>query len=83
MNDTFYFVALVNKRTALTVIDLARCVDYERDDWCVVDDKNFESHCDAIAHAKRLAELNGLKYERFDSRYNKSLSEPEGLLQYY
>ena len=83
MTDTFYFVALVNKRTALTVIDLAHCVDYERDEWCVVDDVNFDNPPEAIAHAKRLAALNGLEYSRFDSRYNSSLSEPEGLLKYY
>lgn len=83
MSDTFYFVALVDKGKALTVIDLAHCVDYERDDWSVVDDKNFDNPQDAIAHAKRLAGLNGLAYNRFDSRYNESLSEPKGLLKYY
>ena len=83
MSDTFYFVALVDNRTALTVIDLAHCVDYERDDWCVVDNENFDNPQEAIAHAKRLADLNGLGYNSFDSRYNESLSEPKGLLKYY
>lgn len=82
MSDTFYFVVLVDNR-ALTVIDLSHCVDYERNDWCVVDDKNFDNPQEAIAHAKRLADLNGLAYNRFDSRYNESLSEPKGLLKYY
>lgn len=83
MSDTFYFVALINKCTALTVIDLAHCVDYERDDWCIVDDVNFDNPQEAIAHAKRLAALNDLEYSRFDSRYDSSLSEPKGLLKYY
>lgn len=83
MNSTFYFVALVDKGKALTVIDLAYCVDYERDEWCVVDQVNFRSPQDSIAHAKRLATLNNLNYNRFDSRYDPSLSEPKGLLRYY
>lgn len=83
MSDTFYFVAMVEKGTALTVIDLAHCVDYERDEWWVVDNENFNTPAEAINHAKRLASLNGLKYNRFDSRYDSSLSEPEYALKYY
>lgn len=41
MSDTFYFVVMVDKGQALTVIDLAYCVDYERSDWSCVDIENF------------------------------------------
>lgn len=79
----FYFVAVCNNPLgdALTVIDLAHCVDYERDEWAVVDQINFKSHTDAIAHARRLARLNRMIYKPFESRYDSSLNEP--LLEFY
>lgn len=75
MSDTFYFVAYVEKRETLTVIDLAYSVDYERDDWDVVNDENFTDPLEAIAYARALAKQHGLKYRLFDSRYHSSLSE--------
>lgn len=76
MSDTFYFVAFSDK-TTLIVIDLDHCVSYERDDWSVVDEENFTTPEEAIAHARNLAIVNGLNYEPFESRYNKSLNEPK------
>lgn len=75
MSDTFYFVAFVDKGETLTVIDLAHSVDYERDDWAVVNDENFSDHLEAIEYARALATQHGLKYRRFDSRYDSSLNE--------
>lgn len=81
MNDTFYFVVMVDKGQALTVIDLAYCVDYERSDWSCVDIENFTDPSSAINHARRLANRNGLAYKSFESRYDSYLNEPK--LQYY
>lgn len=81
MSDTFYFVVMVDKGQALTVIDLAYCVDYERDDWSSVDNENFTDPSSAINHARRLANRNGLAYRPFESRYDSYLNEPK--LQYY
>lgn len=76
MGDEFYFVALICGRTAVTVIDLAYCVDYERDEWRVIDDTNFGDPEDAIRHARWFAKVTGLRYVPFESRYNSSLNEP-------
>lgn len=77
MSETFYFVAFNGlDETTLLVIDLAHVVDYERDEWNVVDQVNFDDRDEAIAHARGLAEGNGLKYKTFESRYNSSLNEP-------
>lgn len=74
-NETFYFVAYVDKRTALTVIDLAFVVDYERSDWDCVNDENFHDRDEAIHYARKLAAKYGLEYRLFDSRYDESLNE--------
>lgn len=76
--ETFYFVIFTNREeTTLKVIDLAYSVDYQRNDWNVVDKKDFQDRDQAIAHAKDLALKHGLKYERFESRYNSALNEPK------
>lgn len=74
-NETFYFVAFVRNRQALTVIDLAYTVDYERNDWDAVNDENFHDPDTAIRYARKLADKYGLEYQLFDSRYDSSLSE--------
>lgn len=74
-NDVFYFVAFVNKRKALTVIDLAYAVDYEKNDWDVASKETFEDPEKACRYARALAEKYGLEYRLFDSRYNEDLSE--------
>jgi LPS O-antigen subunit length determinant protein (WzzB/FepE family) len=65
--NTFYFVAFINNKTALTVIDLDQNVSYQRSDWDVVNDENFNNPNEAIDYA--------LGYEIFESRYDKSLNE--------
>lgn len=74
-NETFYFIAYVQKRQALTVIDLAYSVDYEKDDWDVACNETFQEPEAAINYARKLATKYGLEYKPFDSRYNESLSE--------
>lgn len=74
-NDTFYFIAYVNNRKAVTVIDLAYVVDYERRDWDIVNEETFEDRDEAIFYARRLAEKYGLEYQLFESRYDESLNE--------
>jgi len=75
LTDTFYFIAYVKDRTAITVIDLAFCVDYERDEFDYVNMENFDNHNDAIEYARELSDKYDLKYELFDSRYDSSLNE--------
>lgn len=75
MSDTFYFIAFVDKGETITVIDLGHSVSYERDEWSVVNDEDFSDHLEAIAYARALAEKHGLKYRRFESRYNSELNE--------
>jgi hypothetical protein len=78
VSDTFYFVAFADEKSSvLTVIDLENIVSYERNHWSVVDEENFTDRDKAIAHARALATVNGLTYEPFESRYDKSLNEPK------
>ena len=77
-NDTFYFLAYPSgEKDKITVIDLAYCVDYERSDWCNVNDMTFYSHTEAINYARNLAKKHGLKYVLFESRYDHSLNEDD------
>jgi hypothetical protein len=78
VTDTFYFVAFVdNERATVQVIDLGYSVDYQRNHWSLVDDETFTDRDEAIAHGRALATVNGLTYEPFESRYDKSLNEPK------
>ena len=74
-NDTFYFIAYVENRKALTVIDLAYVVDYEKDDWDVASEATFTDPDTAIQYARKLSAKYGLEYRLFDSRYDESLNE--------
>lgn len=77
-NDFIYFVVFADKECeTLTVIDLQRCVDYEREDWNCIDNMNFQSHTDACEYARAVAKANNLKYRPFESRYNSMLNEPK------
>lgn len=76
MNDTFYFIIYTSRdRSSIKVIDLARIVDYQRNDWLAVNDENFNDPTMAIEYAKALAKQHGLVYEAFESRYDSSLNE--------
>lgn len=75
MNDTFYFLAYVNNRKAITVIDLSYNVMYERDEWDEVNLINFDDHLEAISYARSLSTHHNLEYVLFESRYNKDLNE--------
>lgn len=74
-NETFYFIAFVDNRKALTVIDLAYSVSYEKEDWDVACNETFEKPEDAIQYARALAQKYSLAYRMFDSRYDNSLNE--------
>ncbi len=69
-----YFV-IVDREKNLTVIDLEDCVDYERNDWVTIDDKNFYTPEEAIRHAKTMADKLGKLYVPFESRYDSSTNE--------
>lgn len=73
--DKFYFIALIENKTTLTVIDLSFGTDYERNDWSAVDDENYETHALAICAAREMARFHGLKYKPFESRYDDRLNE--------
>ena len=79
MNNTFYFIAYVNNRTALTVIDLGYNVDYQMDDWDVAIPIRFNDHIGAIKVGRSVAKANDLQYVLFESRYNKELNEYLGV----
>ena len=80
LGDTFYFVIHPGAdRSAVQVMDLACCVDYERTDWLAVNDQNFYDRAEAIAHAKALAVKYGLQYIPFSSRYDNTLNERPSL----
>ena len=77
MNDTFYFVVFTaDEEDTLTVIDLAKCVSYERDDWNCIDNLNFQERDEAIEYARVVAQANNMKYRPFTSRYSSELNEP-------
>lgn len=76
--ETFYFVILCGDDSdTLTVIDLAKCVDYERSDWNCIDTVNFKTRDAAIVYAREIAKANNMKYRPFESRYDSSLNEPK------
>lgn len=75
--DVFYFVILCGNSDTITVIDLARCVDYERSDWNCIDNIDFKVRDAAIVYAREVAKANGLKYKPFESRYDSSTNEPK------
>lgn len=72
----FYFLCYPRgDRTKITVVDLANCVAYERDEWLNVNDLTFQSQTEAIEYAKDLANKHGLEYMPFESRYDSSFNE--------
>lgn len=74
----FYFVVFcADDSDTLTVIDLDKCVDYERSDWNCIDKTNFTERDDAITYARDIAKENNLKYRPFTSRYDSELNEPK------
>lgn len=74
--STFFFVAHGDReKTTVTVIDLHHSVNYERDEFAVIDDVNFRTAPAAIKYAKEVAKLNGLKYQPFESRYYSKFQE--------
>ncbi|EKY4113616.1 TPA: hypothetical protein ACGW3M_001046 [Pseudomonas aeruginosa] len=79
-NDRFYFVAHPRgDRSAVKVIDLAECVRYERSEFAPVNDEDFYERDEAIEHAQALAAKYRLRYEPFESRYDKELNESYNL----
>lgn len=74
-NNTFYFVIYANDKTTVKVVDLASCVDYERSEFPAVNNENIYDRDEAIQYARSLADEHGLKYELFESRYDKDLNE--------
>jgi hypothetical protein len=77
MSDTFYFSILRPDRSAVTVVDLSFACNYERSDFITVDEDDQHSPEEAIYHAQLIAEKLSLPYEKFESRYDYSLNEPE------
>ena len=76
MTETFYFLARNSVLDpTISVIDLAYAVDYERDDWITVDDKNFVCAEHAIRWGRWKASVEGVPYEDFISRYDHRLNE--------
>lgn len=74
--NEFYFLAYTNNKQAITVIDLNWCVEYEMDEWDLVegiDDKYIELD-EAISIAKNKANNKGIEYVEFDSRYHNELN---------
>lgn len=76
MTDTFYFLIRnsVLDRT-ISVVDLSYAVDYERDDWITVDEKNFVCAEHAIRWGRYIASVEGVPYKDFVSRYDHRLDE--------
>ncbi|MHD0644115.1 hypothetical protein ACYPKM_00595 [Pseudomonas aeruginosa] len=75
-----YFIVFSDaERRSITVIDLQESVSYERNDWATVNEENFSTHLEAIAYARALAAKYGLRYELFESRYNRELNEEVAL----
>ena len=72
----YFVVHPSGDRKVITVVDLARSCDYEKGDWCCIDNNEFDNHIAAISYAREIARVNSLSYKPFDSRYDSSLSEP-------
>lgn len=75
MTDTFYFVVSDDVPSQVKVIDLQCNTSYKRDDFNPVDDRDFNDLNEAIRYAKKIAEINNVRYVPFESRYDRSLNE--------
>lgn len=74
-NEKFYFVVYINRGEDITVVDLGRNVDYQREDWHTISKVDFTSPDKAIAYARAVSKEHNLGYELFESRYHESLNE--------
>ena len=72
----FYFCCHPRSNNkVIKVIDLDYAVSYEKNDWDVVDPHEFTDRDEAIKHARRLADVYGLEYRMFESRYGDDKNE--------
>lgn len=75
MSDTFYFLAYCDERASVTVIEMAHSVDYQRNDYDFVNDRNHDNRNEAVIYGRDFADRHNLKYKLFESRYDSSLNE--------
>lgn len=70
--ELFYFLAYPRgDRAKITVIDESESSRYEKNDYSIVNELEWDNPKDAIEYARKLAEQNNLIYEPFDSRYGQ------------
>ncbi|UKA04883.1 hypothetical protein [Photobacterium damselae] len=71
----FYVIYPRGDVSEVSVIDLSVNCLWELSDWSLVISDAFHNHKSAIFYARTFAEINSLKYDPFESRYNRSISE--------
>lgn len=78
MEELFYFICYpCGDRTKITVIDEQQSLHYEKHDFALVNDLEWDNVKEAIEYAKKLAEKYNLNYSPFESRYGQDEDEDE------
>ena len=68
-SETFFFIAYDGNRNTIKVIDLAHSVSYQRRDWSIAVDRDFDNPRSACDYARAVAIKYNLNYTPFDSQY--------------
>lgn len=76
--DLKYFLCFPQgDRGRVAIIDIQSNLYYEREDWDTVNDEWYDTLIDAVSAADKIAEKLGIVRERFESRYDENLNEPD------
>jgi hypothetical protein len=78
MNEYIYFICFYrdSERSAITVVDLQQDMSYEKQDFAIVNENEYDTREEAIESARDIAKRHNLQYIPFVSRYR---NDPEYL----
>lgn len=76
MDEIFYFICYPQgDRSKIQVIDEQQNLHYEKHDFALVNDLEWDNSKEAISYAKNLAEKYNLTYVPFESRCSHDKDE--------
>ena len=80
MNEIFYFLCHPKgDKTRICVIDEQESLHYEKYDFSLVNDMEWDNSEEAIDYAKKLAVKYDLVYEEFENRCGEKIHKSTGL----
>ena len=76
LSDAFYFISHPKgDKAKIKVVKLSYARDYERSQWCAVNDDNYTELDVALKTARSLATKYQLEYQLYTDSYDPSNSE--------